>query len=101
MYANNEIGTIQPIRELAGITHEHGALFHTDAVQAAGKIPIDVKSLNIDLLSISGHKFNGPKGVGALYVKRKTPFEAYLRGGDCPSGEPLVPSSPSHPLGGL
>lgn len=81
MYANNEIGTIQPIRELAGITHEHGALFHTDAVQAAGKIPIDVKSLNIDLLSISGHKFNGPKGVGALWTKRGIRFNPILTGG--------------------
>ena len=81
MQANNEIGTIQPIRELTEITHDRGALFHTDAVQAAGKIPIDVKSLKIDLLSISAHKFNGPKGVGALWSKRGIRFNPILTGG--------------------
>ena len=81
MYANNEIGTIQPIRELAAIAHDHGALFHTDSVQAAGKIPIDVKSLNIDLLSISAHKFNGPKGIGALWSKRGIRLNPILTGG--------------------
>ena len=81
MHANNEIGTIQPIRELAAIAHDRGALFHTDSVQAAGKIPIDVKSLNIDLLSISAHKFNGPKGIGALWSKRGIRLNPILTGG--------------------
>jgi cysteine desulfurase len=81
MYANNEIGTIQPIRELAEIAHRHGALFHTDAVQAAGKIAIDVRALGIDLLSLSAHKMNGPKGAGALWIKRGTRMVSVMTGG--------------------
>src|SRR5262249_56182747 len=78
MHANNEIGTIQPIAELATIAHEHGALMHTDAVQSVGKIPVDVRALGVDLLSLSAHKFNGPKGAGALYIKRATRMHPLL-----------------------
>lgn len=81
MLANNEIGTIEPIKELAKIAHEKGAVFHTDAVQAVGHIKIDVKDLGIDLLSASAHKFNGPKGIGFLYVKENTGIEQYIHGG--------------------
>lgn len=81
MHANNEIGTIQPIAEIAALARERGALMHTDAVQSAGKIPIDVVALGIDLLAISAHKFNGPKGAGALWIRRGTRLAAILTGG--------------------
>lgn len=81
MYANNEVGTIQKIKEMSCLAHEVGALFHTDAVQALGKIEIDVKKLDVDLLTVSGHKIYGPKGIGALYVKQGIPMRPYIHGG--------------------
>ena len=81
MYANNEIGTIQPIREIGELCREKGVLFHTDAVQAAGHVSIDVREQNIDMLSLSGHKFHGPKGSGALYVKKGIPLTNVINGG--------------------
>jgi cysteine desulfurase len=81
MHANNEIGTIQPIAEIAILAHERGALMHTDAVQSAGKIPVDARALGVDLLSLSAHKFNGPKGAGVLYIRRGTRMLPILTGG--------------------
>lgn len=81
MHANNEIGTVQPVAALAAIAHEHGALMHTDAVQSAGKIPVDVRALGVDLLSLSAHKFNGPKGAGVLWIKRGTRMQPTVTGG--------------------
>lgn len=81
MFANNEIGTIQPIKEIGEIAKKHKVFFHTDAVQAVGNVKIDVQDMNIDLLSMSGHKFHGPKGVGALYVRSNVKFDKILNGG--------------------
>lgn len=81
MTANNEIGTIEPIAELGRIAHEAGALFHTDAVQAFGHIPINVDAMNIDMLSASGHKFNGPKGIGFMYIRKGVKIRSFIHGG--------------------
>ena len=81
MYANNEIGTLQPIPEIGAICKKHGVLFHTDAVQAVGNVPIDVKEQNIDMLSLSGHKLHAPKGVGALYIRSGVSIQNYMDGG--------------------
>ncbi len=81
MAANNEIGTIQPIREIADIAKKHGIYFHTDAVQAIGNIPVNVQEWGVDALSLSAHKFHGPKGIGALYVRKGVPFTKYMHGG--------------------
>ena len=86
MMVNNEIGTVEPIKELAKIAHKNGALFHTDAVQAVGHIKIDVKELDVDMLSASAHKFNGPKGIGFLYIKKGTIIQPLISGGQQESG---------------
>lgn len=82
MFANNEIGTIQPIKEIGSICREKDILFHTDAVQAYGHVPIHVEACNIDMLSASGHKFHGPKGVGFLYIRKSAPIQSFLHGGE-------------------
>lgn len=81
MFANNEIGTIQPVKEIGEICHKKGVIFHTDAVQAVGHVPVDVKEMNIDMLSMSSHKFHGPKGVGALYAKSTILLSSLIEGG--------------------
>ncbi|HIZ66656.1 MAG TPA: cysteine desulfurase NifS, partial [Candidatus Blautia pullicola] len=81
MFANNEIGTIQPVKEIGMIAREHGILFHTDAVQAFGQVPIDVEDMNIDMLSSSAHKINGPKGIGFLYIRKGVKIRSYMHGG--------------------
>lgn len=81
MYANNEVGTIQPVKEIGAACRERGVVFHTDAVQAVGHVPVDVKAENIDMLSLSAHKFHGPKGVGALYCRRGVPLAVLVEGG--------------------
>ncbi len=81
MFANNEIGTIQPIKEIGEIAHEHGILFHTDAVQAFGQLPINVDECHIDMLSASGHKFNGPKGIGFIYIRKGVKIRSFIHGG--------------------
>ena len=86
MFANNEVGTIQPIEEISKICHQKNVLFHTDAVQAVGKVELDVKKMEIDLLSISSHKINGPKGVGALYIKNGIEIKPFIHGGGQESG---------------
>ena len=87
MFANNEIGTIQPIRAIGALCRERGIPFHTDAVQAVGHVPINVKEMNIDMLSLSGHKFHSPKGVGALYVRRGIPLKNLIEGGQQEKGK--------------
>ena len=81
MFANNEIGTIEPIAEIGKIAKEHGVLFHTDAVQAFTQVPIDVEEMNIDMLSVSGHKINGPKGIGFLYIRKGVKIRSFVHGG--------------------
>jgi cysteine desulfurase len=86
MHANNEVGTIQPIEEIAWIAHEHGVLFHTDAAQTVGKVPVDCEALGVDLLTLAGHKLYGPKGVGALFIREGVDMEPLLHGADHEAG---------------
>nr|MCR5584427.1 aminotransferase class V-fold PLP-dependent enzyme [Lachnospiraceae bacterium] len=86
MFANNEIGTVEPIAEIGKIAHEHGIVFHTDAVQAFAHLPINVNDMNIDLLSASGHKFNGPKGIGFLYIRNGIKITSLIHGGSQEKG---------------
>jgi len=86
MTANNEVGTIEPVAEIGKLAHDHGILFHTDAVQAYGHMPIDVKAMNIDMLSVSGHKFGGPKGIGFLYVTKSVRLPPFMHGGEQENG---------------
>ena len=81
MFANNEVGSIQPVAEIGRIAHEHGVLFHTDAVQAFAQVPINVDECNIDMLSASGHKLNGPKGIGFLYIRKGVKIRSFIHGG--------------------
>ena len=87
MFANNEIGTMQPIKEIGALCREKKIPFHTDAVQAVGHVPINVKEMNIDMLSLSGHKFHSPKGIGALYVRRSIPLKNLIEGGQQEKGK--------------
>ena len=87
MFANNELGAVQPVKDLCAVAHEYGALFHTDAVQAVGHIPIDVHDLGIDYLSASAHKFNGPKGIGFLYIRKGADLLPYADGGSQEKGK--------------
>lgn len=81
MHANNEIGTIQPVEEIARVVHEHGIVFHSDTVQSVGKIPVNVEQLSVDVLAISAHKFYGPKGIGAIYIRRGIEIDSFIQGG--------------------
>jgi len=81
MHANNEIGTIQPVEEIARVAHEHGIVFHSDTVQSVGKIPVNVEQLSVDVLAISAHKFYGPKGIGAIYIRRGVEIDSFIQGG--------------------
>jgi cysteine desulfurase len=86
MWANNETGVVGPVEEAVNAAHDHGALFHTDAVQAVGKVPISLKKVPIDYLSLAGHKFHAPKGIGALYISKRVRFKAWMLGGGQESG---------------